>query len=182
MFWDLIRARSDERFDKGEQQRAQALIDQILAPYQRLTRYLANYAPGTVEHDVSMLLLTKHPMDYQKPRHRWSVRLLSEVCRERLNTKSASRSQIGRFYKRLGWHKKITHKLVSPDPAYGDKMKTIGQILAQLTPDDVALWDSLNHLRLITAVETEFGVKFSMNDIQSIDSISKLDELIEAQT
>jgi acyl carrier protein len=55
------------------------------------------------------------------------------------------------------------------------------EVKPELTPDDVDLWDSLNHLRLITAVELEFGVKFSMNDIQSIDSISRLDELVEAQ-
>ena len=55
------------------------------------------------------------------------------------------------------------------------------EVQPELTPDDVALWDSLNHLRLITAVEVEFGVKFSMNDIQSIDSISRLNDLIEAQ-
>jgi acyl carrier protein len=56
------------------------------------------------------------------------------------------------------------------------------EVRPELTPDDVALWDSLNHLRLITAVETEFGIKFSMNDIQSIDSISKLNELVESHT
>lgn len=56
------------------------------------------------------------------------------------------------------------------------------EIKPELTPDDIALWDSLNHLRLITAVEAEFHVKFSMNDIQSIDSISRLNELVEAQT
>ena len=55
------------------------------------------------------------------------------------------------------------------------------EVRPELTPDDVDLWDSLNHLRLITAVEVEFGVKFSMNDIQSIDSISRLKELVEAQ-
>jgi len=51
-----------------------------------------------------------------------------------------------------------------------------------LTPDDVDLWDSLNHLRLITAVETEFNVSFTMSDIQSVDSISRLNDLVEAQT
>lgn len=53
------------------------------------------------------------------------------------------------------------------------------EVKAELTPNDVSLWDSLNHLRLVTAVEEEFGIKFSMNDIQSIDSISKLNELVE---
>ena len=55
------------------------------------------------------------------------------------------------------------------------------EVKPDLTPDDIALWDSLNHLRLITAVEVEFGVTFSMNDIQSIDCISKLNDLVEAQ-
>ncbi|MEE9422703.1 MAG: acyl carrier protein [Gammaproteobacteria bacterium] len=55
------------------------------------------------------------------------------------------------------------------------------EVKPELTPNDVALWDSLNHLRLITAVESEFGVQFSMTDIQSIDSISRLNELVEAQ-
>ena len=53
------------------------------------------------------------------------------------------------------------------------------EVKLELTPDDVDLWDSLNHLRLITAVEVEFGVRLSMSDIQSIDSISKLNELVE---
>ena len=55
------------------------------------------------------------------------------------------------------------------------------EVKLELTPDDVSLWDSLNHLRLITTVEAEFGVKFTMNDIQSSDSIAKLNELVEAQ-
>jgi len=55
----------------------------------------------------------------------------------------------------------------------------VGEVKPELTPDDVELWDSLNHLRLITAVESEFGLKLSMSDIQSIDSLSKLNELVK---
>jgi acyl carrier protein len=50
-----------------------------------------------------------------------------------------------------------------------------------LTPDDVPLWDSLNHLKLITAVEQVYGIQFSMADVQSIDSIGKLQATIAAQ-
>ena len=53
------------------------------------------------------------------------------------------------------------------------------EVKPELTPGDLSLWDSLNHLRLVTAVEEEFGIKLSMNEIQSIDSISKLNELVE---
>lgn len=53
------------------------------------------------------------------------------------------------------------------------------EVKPELTPDDVALWDSLNHLRLITAIESEFGFQFSMSEIQSIDNLAKLNELVE---
>lgn len=53
------------------------------------------------------------------------------------------------------------------------------EVKPELTPDDVALWDSLNHLRLITAIESEFGFQFSMSEIQSIDNLAKLNELVK---
>ena len=56
------------------------------------------------------------------------------------------------------------------------------EVKPELTPDDVDLWDSLNHLRLVTAVEEVFTIKLSMNDIESIDSISKLNALVEANS
>ena len=49
----------------------------------------------------------------------------------------------------------------------------------ELTPEDVELWDSLNHLRLVSAVEEEFQVKLSMKEIESIRSLAVLHELIE---
>lgn len=48
-----------------------------------------------------------------------------------------------------------------------------------LTPDDVELWDSLNHLRLVSAVEEEFQIKLSMKEIESIRSLATLRALIE---
>jgi len=56
------------------------------------------------------------------------------------------------------------------------------QVDEKLTPGDVPAWDSLNHLRLVTAVEEELGVTFSMDEIQSIDSIGRLRQLIEQKT
>jgi len=49
----------------------------------------------------------------------------------------------------------------------------------ELTPEDVELWDSLNHLRLITAVEQEFAIRLSTGDIESITSLAVLRALIE---
>ena len=50
---------------------------------------------------------------------------------------------------------------------------------AALTPEDVELWDSMNHLRLVSAVEEEFQIKLSMREIESIRSLATLRALIE---
>jgi acyl carrier protein len=52
----------------------------------------------------------------------------------------------------------------------------------ELTPEDVELWDSLNHLRLMTAVEEEFKIKLSMQEIESIRTLGALDALVEQRT
>lgn len=56
------------------------------------------------------------------------------------------------------------------------------EVTMELTPEDVGLWDSLNHLRLVTAVESAFDIKLSMSEIQSIDNIAKLDELVSTHS
>jgi len=55
------------------------------------------------------------------------------------------------------------------------------EISADMTHEDVPLWDSLNHLKLITAVEQAYGIQFAMSDVQSIDGIAKLQEAIAAK-
>lgn len=43
-----------------------------------------------------------------------------------------------------------------------------------LSREETEEWDSLNHLRLITAVESEFGVSFTMDEIASIATLADL--------
>ncbi len=50
----------------------------------------------------------------------------------------------------------------------------------EMTTDNVGSWDSLNHLKLVTAVEEEFEIKLSMAEIEDIDSIGKLKALISS--
>jgi acyl carrier protein len=54
----------------------------------------------------------------------------------------------------------------------------VGAISDALTPDDVEQWTSLNHLRLVTAVEEAFGISLSMEQIESIRSIGALRKLV----
>lgn len=53
---------------------------------------------------------------------------------------------------------------------------------AEVTPDMVRdghpSWDSFNHLRLMTAIEEEFGVQFSMEEIEGIETAGQLDALL----
>ena len=51
-----------------------------------------------------------------------------------------------------------------------------------LTPEDVELWDSMNHLRLVSAVEEEFQIRLSMQEIESIRSLAVLRALVEQRT
>ena len=46
------------------------------------------------------------------------------------------------------------------------------------TPDDVEKWDSLAHLRLITAVEAEYGIRLSMQQIQNVRSLGDLEAAV----
>lgn len=57
-----------------------------------------------------------------------------------------------------------------------------------LDPDEVTVdtnrqsepaWDSLNHLRLVTAVEETFGIKLSMAEIQAITTAGELETMID---
>ncbi len=54
------------------------------------------------------------------------------------------------------------------------------EVADQLTPDMVDMWDSLSQLRLVTSLEQEFDIKFSMEEIESIDTIGRLKELVRA--
>lgn len=45
---------------------------------------------------------------------------------------------------------------------------------SSLRREDEDAWDSLNHLRLVTAIEQTFGIQFSMDDIQSSNSVDDL--------
>ena len=51
----------------------------------------------------------------------------------------------------------------------------------ELRRDETDQWDSLAHLRLITALEAELGCTFSMEDIQCMDRFSVVVDIAEAR-
>lgn len=48
------------------------------------------------------------------------------------------------------------------------------QIDGSFSRDSVPAWDSLGHLRLITAVEEAFGIRFTMKEVGELDRFDKL--------
>jgi len=57
----------------------------------------------------------------------------------------------------------------------------IEEITDGLTPETCATWDSLNHLRLITEIESRFGVEFTMAEVQEALSVTKFRQLLAAR-
>ncbi len=46
------------------------------------------------------------------------------------------------------------------------------------TADDIDDWDSLEHIRLIAAVEREFGVKFTMKEVSAMKNVGEMMDII----
>jgi len=53
-----------------------------------------------------------------------------------------------------------------------------GDVTRETVRDGHPTWDSFNHLRLMTAIEEEFGVQFTMDEIESIETAGQLDDLL----
>lgn len=56
------------------------------------------------------------------------------------------------------------------------------QLDLSMSPDDVQSWDSLAHLRLVTAVESEHNLRLSMKEIQEIRCLGDFERLIIAKS
>ena len=46
------------------------------------------------------------------------------------------------------------------------------------TADDIEDWDSLEHIRLIAAVEREFNVKFTMKEVSAMKNVGEMMDII----
>lgn len=49
------------------------------------------------------------------------------------------------------------------------------------TAEDIEDWDSLNHITLIDAVESEFGVRFTMGEVSGMKNVGEMAEIIKAR-
>lgn len=55
----------------------------------------------------------------------------------------------------------------------------VGKLHADSSQQDIEEWDSLGHLRIVTALEQEFGIKPTMREIAELNSIPAITRYIE---
>jgi acyl carrier protein len=82
------------------------------------------------------------------------------------------------------------------EPVVGHEDPVLGRLLAlaattfkrdaaslslQDSADTIDGWDSLNHLQLITSVESAFGIELGMVDVMRIRSLGDLLEVVERE-
>jgi acyl carrier protein len=48
----------------------------------------------------------------------------------------------------------------------------------QTTAENVAGWDSFNHINIVVAIETHFGVKFQLAEIEEVRNVGELVDLV----
>ncbi len=49
---------------------------------------------------------------------------------------------------------------------------------ADTTADDIDDWDSLNHITLMSAVEEEFGLRFTMGEVSGMKNVGEMVDII----
>ena len=49
------------------------------------------------------------------------------------------------------------------------------------TAKDIEDWDSLEHIRLIAAVEREFGMRFKMGEVSTMKNVGEMASIIAAR-
>jgi len=47
-------------------------------------------------------------------------------------------------------------------------------VVDETTADDIEDWDSLEHINLVVAVEKEFGMKFTMGEVNGMKNVGEM--------
>ena len=54
-------------------------------------------------------------------------------------------------------------------------------ISAETTAEDIEDWDSLTHITLVSAVENEFGIRFTMGEVSTMKNVGEMVGIIAAR-
>ena len=72
--------------------------------------------------------------------------------------------------------KRIIDKLTGVFRDVFDDEKIV--ITAGTTADDIEMWDSLNHITMIAAVEDAFGLRFKMSEVSGMQNVGDMAKII----
>ncbi len=57
----------------------------------------------------------------------------------------------------------------------------LGELDATSSPDTIANWDSLRHLQVVLALEETFGIQFSVEEIEAMQSPAVISAIVETR-
>jgi len=77
-------------------------------------------------------------------------------------------------------HEEITGRLKTVFQSVFDENDIT--ITREMTAEDVASWDSLHHIQLISEVERTFKVKFKLREVMAMKNVGDLIDLIDRKT
>lgn len=74
-------------------------------------------------------------------------------------------------------------------PVFNDIRAVLAQVFGvpsekidrQSSPDTIPAWDSLGHFQLIAALEGRFTLKFTLREIQTMDSVARIEAVLAAR-
>lgn len=52
-------------------------------------------------------------------------------------------------------------------------------ITRETVADDLEDWDSLNHINLVTALESEFAIRFALGELQGLKNVGDMLDLVQ---
>jgi acyl carrier protein len=55
----------------------------------------------------------------------------------------------------------------------------VAKLSAESAPESIENWDSVQHLNLVLALESQFGIEFEPEEIDQMKSIGKIASLVE---
>jgi len=73
----------------------------------------------------------------------------------------------------------MSEKLDKLQKVFNNVFENCPAINETTTKDSIASWDSINHLSLILELETEFGLSFSVEEIENLKSVKQILEKIK---
>lgn len=55
-------------------------------------------------------------------------------------------------------------------------------VTAQTTAGDIENWDSLNNIRLMAQIESEFGMRFTTSELTGLKNVGELVAILQARS